>query len=263
MKPDSRQETYRRLARRNLGALLTYKFLHEYGYDKGQVVAEAIVADICRTIERYWRREGDLEPGQVIYPAPALGERGGRGKTIAETELVPVRLTLVAQVDIEALAEGIGAQERREMRIRRITTEAHRQGAALSQLDVALLLGLTAPTVGRYVRRARARGEFLPLRGYLADLGSWPTHKAAVVRLYLEGLTTPEIARRTYHSKEAVDRYIRGFERIRLLAPKYAREELPLLAGMSPRLIDEYLGLIEEFGLLPRSEEVIAHGGGS
>jgi Protein of unknown function (DUF1670) len=95
----------------------------------------------------------------------------------------------------------------------------------------------------------RQRGEFLPLRGYVADMGSYPTHKAAVIRLYVSGLTTPDIAARTYHSKEAVDNYIRGFERVRLLAANYAREELPLLTGMSPGLLDQYLALIDEHGL--------------
>jgi DNA-directed RNA polymerase specialized sigma24 family protein len=65
------------------------------------------------------------------------------------------------------------------------------------------------------------------LRGYLADMGRSPTHKAAIVRLYLQGLTTPDIAARTAHSKQAVDRYLRDFERVRLLAGTYAREELP------------------------------------
>jgi len=60
-------------------------------------------------------------------------------------------------------------------------------------------------------------------------------------------MLTPDIARATYHSKEAVDRYIRGFERVRLLAAKFAREELPLLTGMSERLIDEYLSLIAQY----------------
>jgi len=66
------------------------------------------------------------------------------------------------------------------------------------------------------------------------------------VRLYLPGLTTPDIAKRTHHTKEAVDRYIRGFERVRLLASKFAREELPLLTGMSERLVAEYLALLDE-----------------
>ncbi len=65
-------------------------------------------------------------------------------------------------------------------------------------------------------------------------MGSWPTHKAAIIRLYLEGLTTPEIASRTYHAKKSVDRYIEGFERVRLLDAKHPREELPLLTGLSP-----------------------------
>ena len=82
--------------------------------------------------------------------------------------------------------------------------------------------------------RLRKRGEILPIRGYVADMGSWPTHKAAIIRLYLEGLTTPEIASRTYHAKKSVDRYIEGFERVRLLDAKHPREELPLLTGLAP-----------------------------
>jgi hypothetical protein len=74
-------------------------------------------------------------------------------------------------------------------------------------------------------------------------------HKQAVIRLYLQGLTTPDIAARTRHTKQAVDRYIEGFERLRLLAAKFAPEELPLLTGMSRGLIDQYLALLDEHGL--------------
>jgi hypothetical protein len=76
--PPRRVIDYRRLARRNLPSLLTFKFLNEYGYDKGEVVARAIVADICETIRRYYRRKGDLEPGELIYLArPRVSVRGG------------------------------------------------------------------------------------------------------------------------------------------------------------------------------------------
>ena len=246
MKRDVRGKHYRRLARRNLPALLRYKFLHEYGYDKGPVVVEAIVADICQTVSRYYRRAGDIEPGQVIYPAPAAEERGARGKSMATTRLLPVVLTLFAEEDLQAMRAGVPSRARRLRRLRRLALEAQRQGALLSQLDLALLLGLSCDWVSRAVVELRERGEFLPVRGYIADLGCFPTHKAAIIRLYLQGLLTPEIARRTYHSKEAVDRYIQGFERVRLLASKFAREQLPLLAGMSPRLVDQYLALLEE-----------------
>jgi len=69
-------------------------------------------------------------------------------------------------------------------------------------------------------------------------------------------MLTPDIARRTFHSKEADDRNIRGFERVRLLASKFAFEKLPLLTGMPASLVDQYLKLVEEHDAL--SKEVSA-----
>jgi Protein of unknown function (DUF1670) len=68
-------------------------------------------------------------------------------------------------------------------------------------------------------------------------MGSWPTHKATIIRLYLDGLTTPEIASPTYHSKHSVDRYIEGFEPVRPLDAKQPHEELALLTGLAPRVV--------------------------
>ena len=189
---------------------------------------------ICTVVRNYYRRPDDLEPGQLIYLCPAADERQRKGKTMAHTRLVPVRLTVVAQADIDAMVAGVGALERRELRLRRLAHEAYNQGGVLSEADLSLVTGYTDGGVSATVIRLRKRGEILPIRGYVADMGSWPTHKAAIVRLYLEGLTTPEIASRTYHAKKSVDRYIEGFERVRLLDTKHPREELPLLSGLAP-----------------------------
>jgi hypothetical protein len=250
--PPGRLVDYRRLARRNLPSLLKFKFLNEYGYDKGEVVVQAIVSDICDTISRYYKRKGDLEPGQLTYLAPAKDERGGPGKTIAKTKLVPVVLTIVAQEDIDAIRDGRRTSERRAIRVQRLCREAFEQGALLSQRDIAIVTGYSQGGVSMTAVELRKRGEFLPLRGYLRDMGCWPTHKAAIIRLYVEGMLTPDIARVTYHSKQAVDRYIRGFERVRLLATKFAREELPLLTGMPATLVDQYLALIDRHDASPK-----------
>ncbi len=239
----------RRLARRTLPCLLRYKFLHEYGYDKGEVVVAAIVDDICAVVRNYFRHPDDLEPGQLIYLCPAADEHQQKGKTMANTRLVPVRLRVVAEEDIEAITAGSGALARREVRIRRLATEAYDQGGVLSELDLSLVTGYTDGGVSATVIRLRKCGEILPIRGYVADMGSWPTHKAAIIRLYLEGLTTPEIASRTYHSKKSVDRYIEGFERVRLLAAKHPPEELPLLCAMSPHVVTQYLAILDEHHL--------------
>jgi hypothetical protein len=239
----------RRLAKRTLPSLLTYKFLHEYGYDKGEVVVAAIVEDICDVVREYFTKPDELEPGQLTYWCPDSTERGAKGKTMAHTKLVPVRLKVVAQEDIDALVAGAPALERREIKVRRLAHEAHDQGGVLSEVDLSLVTGYTDSGVSSTIIRLRKRGEILPIRGYIADMGSWPTHKAAIIRLYLEGLTTPEIASRTYHTKKSVDRYIDGFERVRLLAAKHAREELPLLTAMTPNVVAQYLAILEEHEL--------------
>ncbi|HEX6394680.1 MAG TPA: DUF1670 domain-containing protein [Acidimicrobiales bacterium] len=254
---------HRRLARRTLPSLLRYKFLHEYGYDKGEVVVEAIVADICNVVRNYFVSADQLEPGQLVYYCPAATERARKGRTMANTEMVPVRLTVVAQDDIEAIREGMGALARRDRRVRRLAHEAYKQGGVLSQLDLSLVTGYTDGGVAAAVKRLRKAGEMLPIRGYVADMGCWPTHKATIVRLYLQGLSTPEIASRTYHSKPSVDRYIQGFERVRLLAGKHAIEELPLLTGMSANLVSQYLDILSEHNMLRRSKrsrQLVRHG---
>jgi hypothetical protein len=59
----------------------------------------------------------------------------------------------------------------------------------------------------------------------------------------------PEQMIRITEHKDAVDRYIRGFERVRLLATKFSKEELPLLTGLSEGLVGQYLDLLEAHGL--------------
>lgn len=170
----------RRLARRTLPSLLRYKFLHEYGYNKGAVVVQAIVDDICCVVRNYYRRDGDLEPGQLVYNAPAVGEKAGRGKTIAKTKLVPVTLTIVADEDVAAIREHLPAAGRREIRVRRLTHEAFDQGGLLACPDISILTGYSPGAVSNTAVSLRKQGEFLPLRGYVSDMGSFPTHKAAI-----------------------------------------------------------------------------------
>lgn len=80
-----------------------------------------------------------------------------------------------------------------------------------------------------------------------ARLAAKDAESAIVARICEDfNMTTPEIAGRTYHSKPSVDRYIQGFERVRLLAPKHPVEELPLLTGMSANLVAQYLDILAE-----------------
>jgi len=68
------------------------------------------------------------------------------------------------------------------------------------------------PTQGRKRKRKPGlRGKSRLEELFVHDLGRAITHKRIIIRLYLERYLTPEIARRTKHSDETCDRYIRTF----------------------------------------------------
>jgi Protein of unknown function (DUF1670) len=92
---------------------------------------------------------------------PSADERPRKGKTIANTRLVPVRFSVVAEEDIQAIGDGLGALARREVRIRRLPHEAYGQGGVLSKLDLSLVTGYTDGRLGAAVIRLRKQGELL------------------------------------------------------------------------------------------------------
>ena len=78
-----------RFEKRNLPDLLVRKFLTEYGYDHGPVIARAIVDDILDTIDRCSPER--VSPKTVIWLA-VRREWCGRRKKLEVTDLVPVQL---------------------------------------------------------------------------------------------------------------------------------------------------------------------------
>lgn len=91
----------------------------------------------------------------------------------------------------------------------------------------------------------RTTGRLLPTRGNIHGLSGAITHKKDIITLYLQGYLTPAIATKTRHSKEAVDRYIRDFEAVKLVRTITADiEQLSLVTRLSKRVVQQYLDLI-------------------
>ncbi len=81
-----------------------------------------------------------------------------------------------------------------------------------------MLLGVCDAVVSQYVNELyRETGRLLPTRGNVHDLSGAITHKRKIITLYLEGYLTPEIAQKTDHAKESVDRYIHDCHRVETL----------------------------------------------
>ncbi len=109
-----------------------------------------------------------------------------------------------------------------------------------------MLLGVCDTVVSKYVNEIQAAGHLLPTRGNIHDLSGAITHKREIITLYLEGFLTPEIATKTHHSKEAVDRYIKDYHKVETLWQHEitALEQISHLSHLSKRVVQQYIDLL-------------------
>ena len=102
------------------------------------------------------------------------------------------------------------------------------------------------PDISTHVNEyQRATGRISPTRGNIHDLSEAITHKREIITLYLQGCLTPTIARKTRHSKDAVDRYIRDYESVKLVRTATGDiDRISQITHLSKRVICQYLDLI-------------------
>ncbi len=73
------------------------------------------------------------------------------------------------------------------------------------------------------------------------------THKREIITLYLQGCLTPTIAKKTRHSKDAVDRYIKDYESVKLVRTAIDDiDKISQIIHLSKRVVSQYLDLIPE-----------------
>ncbi|MBC8180690.1 DUF1670 domain-containing protein [candidate division KSB1 bacterium] len=124
------------------------------------------------------------------------------------------------------------------------------QDGMLSGAEICVLLNRSLTTIQRYIKKYEAEhpDEALPLKGYILDQGSRPTHKGIILTLYEQGIDPTEITKRTNHDLESVDRYIKTYNRVKELYRKgFSREEIKKVAGSYLTTIDQYLRIALHF----------------
>jgi len=240
-----------RFEKRSLPNLLVHKFLTEYGYDHGPVIARAIVEDILATVERCHPER--IPPKTVVWLAVRREWKGQR-KGLAVSDLVPVQLRMVIEQEIDLLmsprlrGEFKACRAFNRARYARWCQDAFKQGGVLTLLDLSLISGLSEHYVGELLREYETQtGQIVPTRGTVHDMGPSVTHKAEVIRRWLRRESPARIARGLKHSQNAVDRYIADFEKVRLLAQKVPLNELPAFTGLSKSVIEQYIALLRQY----------------
>jgi DNA-binding CsgD family transcriptional regulator len=219
----------------------------DYAMITGGKIRQMFAEDLVKLVREEFRELDSLEVGQILWMGVHKDDRPSYGKNAKNTQMVPVSLSLISRDDIEMMIEGYSNREIRERRIVSLFNEAYKQGALLSNADISALIGVSPTTVSKHAREFMEREKVvIPTRGTIHDLGMATTHKKIIIRLYLDGHLTPAIARITNHSEEAVDRYIRAFDKVNLLKDNEV-DYIQKVTGMGRWLIESYLDIIKDF----------------
>jgi hypothetical protein len=242
--PDYLRKKYRPIQDRTLRSALSHLLRTQFPRIGGPLIRDLCADLILDTIDAHMKLRDRVGHGQVVWAAVALDDPPRRHQRIVDTNLVPVILDLSTHEDIEARIERKRASDRLRARAVRLCLQAHEQKALLSNCDLAELLGTADSAIARVlVAHERQTKSPVPRRATLHDVGTGVTHKSIICwKRYAEGKEPNLIARETYHSLEAVDRYLSQFDRVRHCRELgMTIEKIAFTLNCTVRLVQEYI----------------------
>jgi transcription initiation factor IIE alpha subunit len=165
-----------------------------------------------------------------------------------------VQLTLLDEHDALVLGQE-GPVALRRIRVHRLVNESLMQGGALSQEDLACLLGVSLKTIKRIFAYFRRHDTPLPSRGEIQDMGRGVSHKIPVIRRYVQDYSFSRISRALGdHGIQSMARYIRHFALVMILEDRgLSPEQMQSVIGTSVNLINQYRQLYAELNTVEYS----------
>jgi len=242
------KQLYGRLQEKTLKNRLILHLLENYGYQDKPKVAEALVTDLLTLHSESTKDISSLKPGQLLWPVVLKTEKNGNGKTLAKTKSKQVILSIVADSDLADYSKGRRPLAILPQRVARIIWEAYQQGGVLTQADVALIFNQSQAKISQLVLDyQKEKKVMLPLRGVIQDIGPAITHKVKIIQMHTQHYSTLDIARATSHAPSSVDRYIKDFQRVKMLYEKgMALGEIAYITSLSENLVNEYVKIIKD-----------------
>lgn len=250
-KLDYVRKRYAPLLRKALPGALEGCLARDFPQLGGPRMRAAAAARILEVVFEHLRDGETVRHGQVLWTAVATAQRTYFRQRVEEMQLVSLALDLVTGEDIEAILGREPAKSRLLRRCLRLCRQAHEQGGLLSNSDLAVLLGADDRTIAAVLTAyEREHDCLIPRRATLQDVGTGLTHKRLICwKRYGEGKTSEQVARETYHSIEAVDRYLGQFDRVRhCLRQGLEEQQIAYLLCCSRSLVAEYVAIDRDLG---------------
>jgi len=259
------RDRYESITKRNFRSAIIHMLEREYKLLGSRKILEMLADDIENLHRECYPKVDRVGFGEIVFRTTKDdGQRQSYGKKAEDYGSVTVILPLITKEDIDRRiyykkGDRNSNYEHREARdietMVRLIKSTKAQGGLLSGAEVSVLMNRSLATIRRYLDAYRKKtGEILPLKGYVLDQGSLPTHKAIIISLYEQGISPADIVLKTDHSQTAVDRYIKQYDQIRILIKKGLDEKaIKEISGRSMKTVREYIKLY--YDLNPKENE--------
>lgn len=244
--PDYIHKHYNPMKAKSLRSQLSRTIRQHFPRIGGTRITDLCADLVIEVLERHLRPRDSLHHGQLLWLGFDIDDPPSRNKTSENVRLLPVVLDLWNDEDIEAQLDRVSAPERLLARCVRLHQQAYEQGALLSNVDLAGMLGVSEGRISCLIAaHERKHQVVIPRRATLHDVGSGVTHKRIICwKRYVDGKSPEVIARETHHSLTAVDRYLGMFDRVRCCGQQQMpSHEIALVLGCTERLVLEYLDI--------------------
>ena len=223
----------------------------EYKLVGSHKVIELIAEDVNQLRYKYSSRNTSNKKLGSLSWVTTSDENGkpSLGQKIEEYKHEVMELPYIIEEDIKLKRQKVSKTEHDRIRIERLTKAAKEKGGLLTVEELAAILNRSTVTISKRIQEYHEQNDdILPLKGYILDMGRGTTHKKKILNLYEKGIESPDIARKTEHDLESVDRYIKDYERVKFLVRRgINKTQIQHLTGRGCSVISQYLKIIEKY----------------
>lgn len=247
-------------AKRTFQQALIHELESNYGLLNSRRMLELLAEDVKRLADQFYPQATHLSPGWIVFTGTkAEGGKVRPGQTICDHTSVTLAWPWFTADDLAALLSRTPSRalltELTQQRMVRLIEYGwqHPDGPVLlTNSDLAWLFNLLEPAVSTLLAQARQQtGKPLLTMGHYFDQGMRPSHKAAIIALYEQGLDELAIARTSQHSQASVGVYLRDYQRVKaLLQQNLPLEQIAWLLNKQPSLIQAYAQLVAQYSSL-------------
>lgn len=231
------------LKAKTLQNALSHRISKEFPRIGGPRICKLCAEMILEVVNNHIRPQDGVHHGQIVWTAVSVDDPPGWCQKIADTDMVTVVLDASTAEDVQSRIDRESPRTYRMRKAIRMCRQAYEQGGVLTNYDLSEIMNLTDSMISKIITsHERETKTIVPRRATIHDAGTGLSHKWIICqKRYVEGKSSDQIARETYHSIEAVDRYLGQFDRVRhCLQQGMNTSEIAHILNCSISLVEMY-----------------------